>query len=554
MTSIRGLAPLLILLAAILPARGWAAWQTNGNPVCSALGIQNSPVAIADGSGGIIVAWVDQRPVAPGIYAQRLLADGTIAPGWTLDGVLLSGSTPGGPERIVPDGAGGALVIWINSNSISVQRIDSNGQIHVGWPADGKLITSDLTPGQPRLFDAATDGAGGAYFTRAKFVSGPFFNQTIPLTRIDSDGNFASGWSESGVVFSGSDYGALLDLEFAPGGAGAVLIGYSSFIEQGTNPHRGYVRKVWSNGSLSYLMECDIYFPGLAQHGVYHIDTASDGAGGTYATWRSDGGQGTSYLGQHMLSNGQQWWAEPYATPFSELVVQDGTVGVWYVGRPPGTARLEVHRRLADGVLPVGWTSAGVVASQPSVLGQVVAEPFPDVVMLCWSENTAGVGDDIHALSVRQDGDIPAGWLPGGSPVCAAVGDQLAPVLVAEGEGAIACWEDQRLGASNQDIYANRITIPAEVDVEPPLTEALETLKLGPIPARDRIEVSFARIDDAPAILSVFDVTGREVMRRKAAAGVTRQSLSLTGFNSGLYLVRVVRGPRVATSRFAVVR
>ncbi|MBI1796438.1 MAG: T9SS type A sorting domain-containing protein [Candidatus Eisenbacteria bacterium] len=531
-----------------IPSVAHATWQTNGNPVCAAAGVQSAPVAIADGAGGVFVAWLDQRPVSPGIYAQHVLTDGTT--GWAANGVLLSGATVANPPRIMSDAAGGALIVWPTGPAIYAQRVDGNGVIHSGWPVDGRLITSDVT--STANFGAVTDGAGGVYFTRDKFVTGGFNTHFIRLTRIDADGNFVAGWTESGVQVDQGDQASLLDLAADP--TGGALTGTNSFIEQGTNPHYGRLKRIRPNATIAYDVGCTILFPGAASQGIFHIASASDGSGGAYWTYQSVGGTGTSYFGQHVDAAGNALWSSTYAVPFSELTVEDGTVAVWYVGRPAGTNRLEVHRRDPAGALPAGWTSAGVVVSQPATLGGVAAKTFPTVVVLCWSENTTGSGFAIRALSVRQDAVIPPGWDPGGSPVCTAAGDQKSPALVLEGAGAIGCWEDQRAGASNQDIYANRIEPATAASVGPIEMPVFGIANVAPVPASDRVTVTYSRTDESPVLLEVTDVTGRIVIRREAGAGENRQDFELAGFVSGVYFVRATQGGRTVRARFAVVR
>ena len=53
-------------------AAGATQWAANGIPVCTAANDQLAPMTIADGSGGAIVAWYDNRGASADIYAQRI--------------------------------------------------------------------------------------------------------------------------------------------------------------------------------------------------------------------------------------------------------------------------------------------------------------------------------------------------------------------------------------------------------------------------------------------------------------------------------------------------
>src|SRR5215831_8978269 len=73
-------------------------------------GGQFFPVIVSDGAQGAIVAWEDLRDSLTDIdvFAQHILANGTVDPAWPADGTALS-MAPGNQERllIVSDGAGG---------------------------------------------------------------------------------------------------------------------------------------------------------------------------------------------------------------------------------------------------------------------------------------------------------------------------------------------------------------------------------------------------------------------------------------------------------------
>jgi hypothetical protein len=83
--------------------------------VSLATGLQFSPYLVLDSQGGVIITWEDQRlsGVNNDIFATRLLIDGTLAPGWTMDGDALC--TAAGKQyypTIAADATGGAFITW----------------------------------------------------------------------------------------------------------------------------------------------------------------------------------------------------------------------------------------------------------------------------------------------------------------------------------------------------------------------------------------------------------------------------------------------------------
>jgi hypothetical protein len=130
----RLLAAVLFLLA--LPFSAQAGWQFNGVPVSTAANYQADPIIVSDGAGGAIIAWIDYRSGTNyDIYAQRLNAAGV--PQWTADGIPIC-TQPGNQltTSMVSDEAGGAVIVWQdarnllgNGQEIYAQRVNGSGTV-----------------------------------------------------------------------------------------------------------------------------------------------------------------------------------------------------------------------------------------------------------------------------------------------------------------------------------------------------------------------------------------------------------------------------------------
>ena len=150
-TTVRSrlLLPALALLLFATPSAR-AAWQPQGNPVCTANATQQQHAGCPDGSGGVYIVWADLRGGAAQMYAQHLLSDGSIAPGWPSQGVQVTNEFLAQLPAAVPDGAGGLLVIAQVGSNLVAQRIEPSGSIAPGFPPNGIALTSDLTNAQLR--------------------------------------------------------------------------------------------------------------------------------------------------------------------------------------------------------------------------------------------------------------------------------------------------------------------------------------------------------------------------------------------------------------------
>ena len=153
---------IVVTLCSLAAPLAQAAWVPNGTSVCVPPGDQIDPVVIADGAGGAITIWQDQRNgLDYDIYAQRLNADGSSA--WE-DPVPIS--TASGDQswvRAISDGQQGAIVAWQSGDPgtqyVYVQRITSAGA--TVWATNGMrvCIASSRDESAPAIIRA---GAGGA--------------------------------------------------------------------------------------------------------------------------------------------------------------------------------------------------------------------------------------------------------------------------------------------------------------------------------------------------------------------------------------------------------
>ncbi|HEU4365511.1 MAG TPA: T9SS type A sorting domain-containing protein [Candidatus Krumholzibacteria bacterium] len=158
-----------------MDAVGSALWTPHGVPLCAAASNQTRPSVVCDGASGAIVAWEDARAGNTDLYAQRVDAGGLTQ--WNADGTALC--TAAG-EQVTPlavaDGSGGAVLAWKDSRSgnadLYAHRVDASGGTPTG--AGGPLRVPGLivSPGYPNPFARTIRfdvGAAGAAVTMEVF-------------------------------------------------------------------------------------------------------------------------------------------------------------------------------------------------------------------------------------------------------------------------------------------------------------------------------------------------------------------------------------------------
>jgi hypothetical protein len=334
-------------------AAGAPLWTANGEPVCTATADQQNPGIVGDGAGGAFVFWEDRRAgFASDIYAQYL--DATGAPQWTADGapvVVFSQiqQTPVG----ISDGAGGVIIAWadrrISNYDIYVQRLDATGAPQ--WTLNGVNICSATAAQQSPVIIA--DGAGGAWvaWQDSRGGGGGGVNHYY-AQRVNAAGT--PQYTANGIpICVASGFRSGLDLSPAP--SGGVVLGWRDsrnglgeiFLQyvDGTGAPQWAVDGIsvattsnstvslTADGAFQYLVwddtrpvtETDIYAQRIDATGatVWGADApvctvpgsqldpvaATDASGNLVISWRDNRGPATDIFAQKLDAAGAAQWA-----------------------------------------------------------------------------------------------------------------------------------------------------------------------------------------------------------------------------------------------------
>jgi len=321
-----------------LDSSGTVRWTPDGVAVCSATGDQSNLALIGDGSGGAIVAWQDYRNGNADLYAQRINEDGTA--GWLVaDGTPIStGSGNQQDPALAPDGSGGAVIAWTDSNypdgGIFAQRIDSSGTVQ--WSPSGVAVTS----GEGFVYAPTLlgDDAGGAYVGWADTRTG---TNDVYLQRLNSLGQ--PQFTPDGVLIAGGD-GQQESPVLSGDGSGGALVGWSDFDPQ-TYDMNLYGQRVDSGGNILWSPNG---IPVATAPGSQYCPTMiSDGSGGALLAWedyRTEGQTGADIYAQRVRSDGTLSGGSP---PEKSLSVSKQSLSVPEGGSDTFTVKLD-HEPLLD--------------------------------------------------------------------------------------------------------------------------------------------------------------------------------------------------------------
>jgi hypothetical protein len=185
---------------------GEKVWNAEGIAICSAAGDQAQIELTSDGGGGAIITWVDYRGgYYSDVYAQRVDRNGNVL--WALDGLPVCTATRDQTEqRLVPDGAHGAILVWkdernyaTTGDDLFAQRVDAGGTAL--WTPDGIPVCVEVD--RQEEADLTADHAGGAVIGwrdwRGFGEPGDVYAQ-----RVDGDGEVL--WAPNGVAVCTAPY------------------------------------------------------------------------------------------------------------------------------------------------------------------------------------------------------------------------------------------------------------------------------------------------------------------------------------------------------------
>ena len=275
-------------------ASGTWLWTSGGVRLSTSIKNEVSPVIVSDGSGGAIVAW--ELVFTPGtdidIYANRVNSAGSIAPGWSAGGLAIrSTSFDEAAPCIAADGAGGGILAWIDNRNggsnfdIYSIRVTGAGAVAGGWSSSGVALcnatASQLNPG------IIADGAGGVIAFWEDHRAG---NTDVYANRVTGLGAIASGWLSGGP--DGAAVVARASTQYQPvavsDGAGGALFAWT---DQRSDGGDIYARHLTGAGVPAAGWPAD----GRALCTAANYQTATqivaDGSGGAIVCWQ-DGRSG----------------------------------------------------------------------------------------------------------------------------------------------------------------------------------------------------------------------------------------------------------------------
>ncbi len=553
---------LWIGLSVVMVPDARSAWVRDGVAI-SPTATNYKPFILSDGLNGSLMAW--HGGSGSDIFAQRLLSDGSTAPGWPQAGPLTVCDASGLQEQpvIVSDLAGGALIFWQDARNgsnydIFGQHIDSAGAVFGNgsslWVTGGISIAG--AAGNQYMGGAASDGSGGAIvvWQDGRLGAG---NYDIYAQRVDGDGNRL--WAPAGVPVC-TTTNDQINPTIVADGAGGAFIGWQDY--RSGSEFDIYVQHLDANGTVvggrwiaNGLGIC------TATNSQFYPALAADGGGGVFVVWQDfRSGTDNHIFAQRLSGNGvvpTNWpgngtpVCQAQYSQYAPVVVGDGSGGAfiaWQDYRSGTTYHIFAQHLTADNVglvadgVPLSLASNGQFSPQIAYDGQQGA-------FVTWYDSRSGSSNDIYVQRLDVLGRLNPAWNANGLPVCLATSSQQFPVVAPSSPGSVTLtWQDLRSGGqTTAAIYAapaGAIGVAA-VGENPGVQEALAAPRPNPSRGPATFQLTLPR--SALVRVEVLDLSGRRVATLASetfSAGT--HSLTWDGSTSsggraspGVYLVRV---------------
>jgi hypothetical protein len=440
-----------VFVSALFPATASALWNENGNLV--AISGANSYRAIPDGGGGAFLAWQAVNGVGLDIYVQHIDPAGN--PVWTPGGINASGipTTNELYPSLVADGAGGVFVAWTDGRDghldIYMQHVDETGT-----PAWAGGIGAVIWPGDQSSQSIVSDGSGGVVIAwqDARSVA----NNDIRAQRMNAAG--VHQWSTGGALVC-SQSATQANPYIISDGAGGVLAAFEDYrLSVDKDIYAGYLDgtglSVWSDSGVAVCEASG------EQWLVPIVTDGAGGFISVWADER--GSSVDIYAQRIDPTGTARWTTDGVAISAANLVqtspalVPDGHGGAvvtWIDGRDP--LDVDIYAQRIDGSGYVLWDYDGspVCAATGNQYGPSVARITPELFVFAWDDPRDGP-DDVYAQALTLNG-LEA-WSSDGVLVAQGAWNQYGVRIAADATGsAILAFNNGRSGRS--DLCTQRI-------------------------------------------------------------------------------------------------
>lgn len=396
----------LDLFAQRVSSNGVALWTIDGVIVADTFASKRNPVVLSDDEGGAIVIWEDRRSDEGDLYAQRINDRGERLWGEAGKPVCVYESRQFGVAAVA-DGDGGALAFWHDERrgdkDVYGQRIDANGDAQ--WDSAGVALCD--TTGDQAYPVAVSDGLDGAIVAWNGYAAG---DADVFAQRIDGTGNTL--WRENGVIVSAAERRQLWP-SVAPNGAAEATIAWFDERER-QYEYDVYAQRLGGDGSAKWTADGEPVsvasgnqiFPSVYPNGTDATVIWEDERAGVVDVYmqRLDENGAPSFADDGVaIAEGEVEQSNVAATTDA-----DETIAVWEEAE--GTAE-NLRAQKFDATGAALWSDSSLaLADAPSRQTQAkMTSDGSGGAVVVWTDRRDSLDYDIYLQRVDSDGGFPVG-------------------------------------------------------------------------------------------------------------------------------------------------
>ncbi|MBU1652292.1 hypothetical protein KKA00_08735, partial [bacterium] len=445
-------------------------WNASGLAVCEEIAGQMESRVFADGNGGAIAAWMDERNgnenPNSNIFAQKINSNGTVA--WATNGIPvceapgfqffpLIRATDTYSQIIWGDERSGSKGIWYQQfDNSGTALLSANGDTLVWGIGNNAEKFSIIPDDMGKFFVFFQDLRQG----NAGFTAYVQILDTLSNVSLEPDGRPICPDPAYNYDASQIEISACQD-----GSNGAIAV-WQDYRDSNPSTPQIYAQRVTNTGALLWGSDGVQVSPYTRQQTKPLI--AEDGAGGAIVAWSEvtplwDNRVNAARIDQ----DGNTLWSvivvdNALPNPLDDIVecvIPDGEGGAYicYQVQIPYNYNIYVRRIDGNGTLVWGDGTDAVLCDEANIQKETTGiEVGSDGVVFAWQDaRNGGAQFDIYAQRVEPDGDLA--WAEDGIVINDVTGDQSSPQLSKDENGHVfITWEDFST-AVNLDIYMQKI-------------------------------------------------------------------------------------------------
>ncbi len=467
---------------------GYALWTTNGAIVCNEATDQSTPGLVTDMAGGLIVCWSDRRTgIDRDVYVQRIGPGGNRL--WSLQGLPVANkSNREHNEKIISDGAGGAIIAWEEQDSVTAmwnvcaQRVNASGQRL--WNVNGVPVCN--VTGNRINVKLQKDGKGGAFIIWQDARNG--VDYAIYAQHMDATGNYL--WSPAGVMVTdatGDQINPKLDPDSSSGGIYVSWVDKRTYIDYDI-----YAQRIDSLGNKLWQTHGNPVCVTSANQSAIDIFSNSK-SNGLIVCWKDNRGGDYDIYAQRLTPTGTAAW------PLNGIVVSNAN-----------------YDQLNPNI--TGDGNGGVIIT------------FQDSSSGPW---------DIKAQRITNAGTTV--WQNNGVNVGSAADEQKSPKNVSDNNGGtIVVFMDKR--TTQNDIYVHKIFYDG-YNVGVNSLDSEKYFTAYPNPFNEEIKLSSNLSSGQELKIKLVNVLGQEIKDFESTvnfpAGYFNVTLNTSTLQAGAYFLKL---------------